>query len=136
MSIDYKSIGQRLAEARKSLNLTQTQTSELLNVSKSYIANIERGKKPSLEYILAIAKNTNISLDWLLIGEQNYSQIEVDDVTKELIDIFASIPIDAKPYMLGVIKTIIQNSADPKSQTSSIYQSNDGDDEDDTSNIA
>lgn len=52
-------LGERLKDARKALNITQSKLAELINTSSSYIS----------ETLIALRNQLNISLDWLLIGE-------------------------------------------------------------------
>lgn len=105
MNLDYKLIGQRLAEIRKNANLTQENAAELIGATKGYINNIERGKKPSLEYLAAISQATNVSIDSILIGIQN---LNYDHSTMEIVKLFSSVPENARPFVFGTIKTIIE----------------------------
>lgn len=105
MELNYEFIGQRLAETRKKANLTQADAAELINVTKGYISNIEKGKKPSLEYLIAIAQATNTSLDSILMGIQDET---TDTSVKEILDLFLLVPKDARPFIFSTIKTIIE----------------------------
>ncbi|MCL4514711.1 MAG: helix-turn-helix transcriptional regulator [Firmicutes bacterium] len=65
-----KSIGERLREARG--DISQKDFGEAVGVSRSYVGDIEHGRvKPSLEYLINVAQNRNISLDWLLLGKES-----------------------------------------------------------------
>ncbi|MGG0716054.1 helix-turn-helix transcriptional regulator [Robertmurraya massiliosenegalensis] len=61
-------IGKNIAEIRKQRGYTLTQLSELSNISKSYLSNIERNinKNPSLEVIQKIATVLDVDLITLL----------------------------------------------------------------------
>lgn len=60
-------LGKRVAEIRG--NITQKELAKAIGVSRSYIGNIEQGiTMPSLEVIMSIAEQCNVSLDWLVYG--------------------------------------------------------------------
>ena len=44
-NLDYKEIGKRIKIKRKELKITQEKLSEIIDVSPSYISEIERGMK-------------------------------------------------------------------------------------------
>lgn len=62
--------GQRLAEARKSKNLTQAQVAEKLDISFQAVSSWERGETaPEIDKLADIAALYDITLDWLLAGK-------------------------------------------------------------------
>lgn len=70
-------IGERLKIARKKNNITQTELGELLNLTQSTIALIENGKsKLTIDSLILICNEYNISSDWLLFGTENKNEIE------------------------------------------------------------
>ena len=67
--LNYKEIGKRIKIKRKEANLTQEKLSEIIDVSPSYISEIERGSSIcSLATITNIADTINASLDYLVLG--------------------------------------------------------------------
>jgi transcriptional regulator with XRE-family HTH domain len=67
--LDLITIGKRLKEIRGSI--TQNEIAEEFGVKRSYIGNIETGRtQPSLEYLLFNSTKFNISLDWIVQGEE------------------------------------------------------------------
>ena len=65
--LNYKAIGRRISKFRKERNLTQATLSELLNVSESYISQIERGAaKISLPRLSSIAQILDIDIAFLV----------------------------------------------------------------------
>lgn len=103
MKPNYLEIGKRLADARKSNNLTQQSLADSIGVSTSYVKNIERGKKPSLEYILAVSERCHVNADWLLLGNQPTPSIEreneiiFDSDTRDMIDAVKFVMSDPDP---------------------------------------
>lgn len=65
-------IGQRIANRRKQLRLTQEQTAELAGVSHQFFACVERGlKNIRAENVIKLSKALNISTDYILTGVSN-----------------------------------------------------------------
>lgn len=70
--IDYNEMGKRIKQKRKELNLTQEKLSEILEISPTYISEIERGTGiSSLATITKIANVLNLDLDYLILGISN-----------------------------------------------------------------
>lgn len=67
--LNYVEIGRRIKIKRKELKLTQEKLSEIIDVSPSYISEIERGSSiSSLATICKISQTLNVSLDYLVFG--------------------------------------------------------------------
>ena len=62
-------IGARIKEERKKLNLTRETFSEKISISPQFLSEIENGKKGmSIETLYKICNTFNISADYLLFG--------------------------------------------------------------------
>ena len=82
-NLNYKEIGKRIKIKRKELNLTQEKLSEIIDVSPSYISEIERGSSIcSLATITNIALTLNTSLDYLVLGITTNNS---DETFKEIL---------------------------------------------------
>lgn len=69
--MDLKAIGSRIKAERKKLGLTQEGLAELVNVSPHYIYEIERGmKSPSMETMVLLAEKMELSIDYIIYGNQ------------------------------------------------------------------
>ena len=69
--VDYSAIGYRLRQRRLEQRLTQAQLSERVDVSLSFIGQIERGEKvPSLETMAKLAQALETSLDFIVLGNK------------------------------------------------------------------
>jgi transcriptional regulator with XRE-family HTH domain len=67
----WMELGERMRQARLRAKLTQQQVGDLLGKTKAAVSNFETGQnKPSLETLIAFAKETNCSLDWLVLGRE------------------------------------------------------------------
>jgi len=65
-----KEIGERIREIRKQLKLNQKELGEKMNLSAGSFSEIETGKyNPSMEFLIKLAKNHNVNLCYLLLGE-------------------------------------------------------------------
>ena len=73
-NFDKKSIGKRFKELRG--DKTQDKFAELLGFGQTYLSHVELGRvKPSLELLFAISKLCNVTIDYLVTGE-NEADIE------------------------------------------------------------
>jgi transcriptional regulator with XRE-family HTH domain len=61
---------QRIRKAREDAGYTREQFAELVNVSVSYMAEVERGRcNVSVKTLIAICRCLGLSADYLLFGE-------------------------------------------------------------------
>ena len=62
-------VGKRIKRYRESQRLTQKKLSDNMNVSRGYLAEIERGgKEPSYNFLRKLLETTGISSEWILRG--------------------------------------------------------------------
>ncbi len=70
--MNYELLGSQIRKQRKLKKYTLEQLAEKLEVSTTFIGQIERGKGvPSLETLVKIANALEISVDGLLFGDLN-----------------------------------------------------------------
>ena len=70
--MNYKLLGEQIRKHRKQKKYTLEQLAEKLDVSTTFIGQIERAKGiPSLETLVKIANVLEISTDCLLFGDLN-----------------------------------------------------------------
>ncbi len=68
--MNYESLGKRIRKQRKEKNFTLEQLAEILDVSTTFIGQIERAKGiPSLETFVKIANALDVSTDSLLFED-------------------------------------------------------------------
>lgn len=68
VTIDYKKLGKRLRELRKSKGLSQQQLAELVEVGSSYISHVEVSiAKPSLDLLFRLSVALDVSMDYFLL---------------------------------------------------------------------
>lgn len=87
--IDYKAMGKRIQEKRKKKNITQERLSEIIDVSPSYISEIERGSSIcSLAVLVNIAEILEMNLDNLINGiNENNIDTSFSEILLSLIHI-------------------------------------------------
>jgi DNA-binding XRE family transcriptional regulator len=66
-----KGIGERIKQRRKELGLTQQMFSDRFGYERVTFARLETGRRDiKSSEIIALARQLNVSCDWLLLGEQ------------------------------------------------------------------
>lgn len=104
MDISYKNIGKRIQEKRKSLNITQEKLSEIIDVSPSYISEIERGTSIcSLAVLVNIAEALDLNLDTLVTG------INEKNIDFSFSEILKDIPKKNQKLYIDICKNIAKS---------------------------
>lgn len=84
MEIDYKLIGERVREARKSKGWSQEKLSEEIDVGVAYLSRIERGHQVNLKRLAQIGKVLDIPIEKLISGtivdSDNYLDRELYEI--------------------------------------------------------
>lgn len=84
--MNYSKIGRKIAEKRQSLSISQEELAERVDSSANYISNLERNKRhPSLNMLVRIANELDISIDYLLLDELQNKQNVENIVLKEAL---------------------------------------------------
>ena len=74
LQFNKKKFGQRLKEARNKKNLSQDELSNLTGISIQTLSSYETGHSaPVMDYMYLISLALNISVDYLLFGEEHNS---------------------------------------------------------------
>ncbi len=69
--VDLKNMGQRIKSLRNSMNYTQEKFAAQINISTSYLALLETGKRmASIDVLAQIVDSFHVSLDYLLFGKE------------------------------------------------------------------
>lgn len=84
--VDYEEIGRRMKAKRRSLRRSQEEIANAINISVSFYGNIERGKRiPSVDTLVAIANELDVSADYLLSGSLTAAMAKRPDAELRLI---------------------------------------------------
>ena len=99
-------IGKNIQKRRIQLHMTQEYLAEICGFSRSYLSVIERGlKKYSIEAIIKIANNLDVSLDYLAgdlikVNSQKFSE----NMTKY----YADMPKEKQQSLINIVKSIVE----------------------------
>ncbi|GKX30348.1 transcriptional regulator [Vallitalea longa] len=103
--IDYKIIGKRIKESRKSVNMTQEKVSEILGVSPEYVSRIETGAaKLNLEMLVKMSDILDLSPAYLLTGINTKSS---DYLNPEITALLRECPPEKINAITEMIKIIV-----------------------------
>jgi DNA-binding XRE family transcriptional regulator len=84
--INYNAVGLRVKVEREKLGYTREVFSEMVGIAPVYLGQIERAeRKMSLDTFVKVASNLNVTLDFLIFGEETYNLDK-----NELIDIISN----------------------------------------------
>lgn len=103
--------GERIRNRRIIMGLTQEELAEKIGRAYKYCQDIERGTcGMSIDTMLSIASCLNISLDYLIYGNnQETSEFTDLDVEQQaIIEILGSYSIKKKRYALDLLKLFIK----------------------------
>ncbi len=75
MEVDFRQIGKRIAQRRKSLDMTQGKVAELLGVSNNHVSHVEKGTKSlSLEAFINLCDILGVTPNYFLLG--SYGEVD------------------------------------------------------------
>lgn len=105
--MDYKSLGKRIREERIKLKLTQEQLAESIDISNSYMGQIERGERSlTLETLIKLANRLSVTIDYLL---KESISLEDDNFINQLKQLMDGRDIKQKQMALDVIKIMLSH---------------------------
>ena len=108
--MNYVRLGQRIREERLKLNLTQSKLAEDIDISDTYIGQIERGERSlTLDTLVRLVNRLGVSIDFLLKDNIKMNDENIIDQFRQLID---SQSDKRKQMALDVLKTIFAHLDD------------------------
>lgn len=109
--IDLIGMGKRIKELRRSLGYTQEIFSSEINISTSYLALLETGKRTaSIDVLAQISKKFHTSIDYLLFGTDTPLQVRNNRVFMDLCAAYSEQQIsDALSLAEFYLKKILEN---------------------------
>lgn len=100
------SIGARIQQRRKLLNITQSTISEITGISTGNLSGIEKGRSlPSASALIALSHALNCSIDWILTGTSSISE------NSSLIESFNKLSSDDQEEILAIIDLKLKRQA-------------------------
>lgn len=88
-------------------NISPTALLKKLNISTSKLTAWKNGSMPNSELLIPISEQLNVSIDFLLTGNNNFLMLEPEE--QELLDIFRELPVMQKGIILGTARTTLNN---------------------------
>ena len=102
-------IGERIKKIRKDKNLNQKSFAKAIGISQGALSEIENSNiNPSIETVISIVKQYNISLNWLILGEYNKESLskEKDKLASEIIKMYKFNGDITKEQRVKILKDI------------------------------
>lgn len=111
LSKDYNLIvGLRIREVRESMNLSREKFSEKCDISVSFLADVERGKKSlTAKTLYKICTSVNISADYIILGHKKGFD---KDMSIEVLNSFSNEQLEHVTAILHEIKHLSSSKQD------------------------
>jgi len=102
--VDYVYLGKRIRDRRKSLKLSQEKLSEAVDITTSYLGQIERAERiPSLETLVKISNALGVTVDFLLTDSiKVYDDVHV----KQFSELVFNKSNKAKSTAIDIVQTL------------------------------
>ncbi len=95
-------VGNRIRNVREALRMSRSVFSEKINISESYLAQLELGNKSiGMNTLIALCEYTGYSSDYFLFGKD-----VKDDLRKKIIRMVSILPEGALDLVYEVIRSI------------------------------
>ena len=108
--MDYKRLGERIREERHRLNLTQAVLAEDIDISDTYMGQIERGEKSlTLDTLVRLVNRLGVTIDFLLKDYISDSDPNIYEQFKQLTD---GQPLERKRLAIGLLRTLFAHFDD------------------------
>lgn len=108
--MNYKMLGSRIREERLSLNLTQETLAEDVNISVSYMGQIERGERSlSLDTLVKLTRRLGVTVDYLL---QDTVKVDNENALRQLSNLIDGRSQKQIQMALDMIKVLFSHLDD------------------------
>lgn len=105
--MDHVALGKRIREERLKLRLTQEKLAEDVDVSSSYIGQVERGEKSvTLDTLVRITRRLSVTVDYLL---KDSIDIDNDTYIDQIKQLLHGRNAKQKQMALDVLKVMFSN---------------------------
>ena len=102
--MDYKALGKRIRKERLKLGLTQARLAEDIDISDTYVGQIERGERSlTLDTLVRLVNRLGVTVDYLL---KDYVVATDDNIIEQLRQILQSQSNARKQMAVNVLRTI------------------------------
>lgn len=105
--MDYVNLGKRIRQERLKLNLTQEQIAESIDISDSYMGQIERGERSlTLDTLIRLVDRLGVTIDYLL---QDYIDVNDDNFIDQIKQLMQCRSPKQKQMALDVLKVMFSH---------------------------
>jgi len=112
--MDYKQLGIRIREERKRLHLTQSALAEAIDISDTYMGQIERGERSlTLDTLVRLVNRLGVTIDFLLSDYVTGSDSNFSDQFTQIIENQSQ---ERKQMAIDVLKTMFSHLDNGKLQ--------------------
>ncbi len=102
---ELRQLSLRIKSKRKSLNYTQESFSEKIDIALSTYTKIENAfQSPSLNTLIAISKELNTSIDFLLFG---YEKSLISEKEKRVLDLLETFDTNDIKKLISLLETFL-----------------------------
>lgn len=102
--MNYERLGKRIREERQKLGLTQARLAEDVDISDTYIGQIERGERSlTLGTLVRLSNRLGVTIDYLLMDSVESTDEAVIDQFRRII---SGRSAEKKQMAIDVVKTI------------------------------
>ena len=107
VAVNYAAMGSRIKERRNAFRLSQEKLAEMVNVTTSYIGQIERAERiPSLETLVNISNALKVTVDFLL---KDSISVEDDIHVKLITEMLLHKSSNAKATAVDVVQALLMH---------------------------
>jgi transcriptional regulator with XRE-family HTH domain len=101
-------VGLRIREVRETMHLSREKFSEKCDISESFLADVERGKKSiTAKTIYKICNACNISADYIILGHKKGFD---KDISIEVLNSFSTEQLEHVTAILQELKYLSHNT--------------------------
>ena len=102
---DDINIGERLREIRENMHMTREEFSEKIDITDSFLGQIERGERSlSVKTLKKVVKYTGVSADYLLFGKNSKN-----DVLNKINNIYTNTSFENNALVFGTSDSYFDN---------------------------
>lgn len=104
--MDYSKLGERIREERLKRHLTQEKLAEAVDISTTYMGQIERGEKSlTLDTLVKITNNFDVTADYLMRDSLSAYRLEDHEEWNRLLD---GRTTEEKRILMDVVKASVR----------------------------
>lgn len=113
LALDYIAVGKRIQRYRLALGKTQEELSELANISKNYLSDIETGKAAGrLDKYYSIAQALGVTVDMLIDNTSERASANDYLFSNQLFPLVSGLSVNQRKMLIDFIELLSGYSVD------------------------